>query len=107
MLDAMVEPGSVKFTSTLFTKVQYSSLATLRLDVPEAIAKEIRIATPGIRETTITPPPTDLAAGYVAWELVGDAPWLGERTVQLGWQLRLDGLEIGKRIKIDIPRLNP
>jgi hypothetical protein len=107
MLDAMVEPGSVKFTSTLFTKVQYSSLATLRLDVPEAIAKEIRIATPGIRETTITPPPTDLAAGYVAWELVGDSPWLGERTVQLGWQLRLDGLEIGKRIKIDIPRLNP
>ena len=107
MLDAMVEPGSVKFTSTLFTKVQYSSLATLRLDVPEAIAKEIRIATPGIRETTITPPPTDLAAGYVAWELVGDAPWLGERTVQLSWQLRLDSLEIGKRIKIDIPRLNP
>ncbi len=107
MLDAMVEPGSVKFTSTLFTKVQYSSLATLRIDVPEAIAKEIRIATPGIRETTIAPPPTDLAAGYVAWELVGDAPWLGERTVQLGWQLRLDGLEIGKRIKIDIPRLNP
>ena len=27
--------------------------------------------------------------------------------MQLGWQLRLDGLEIGKRIKIDIPRLNP
>jgi len=107
MLDALVEPASVKFTSTLFTKVQYSSLATLRLDVPEAIAKEIRIATPGIRETTITPPPTDLAAGYVAWELVGDTPWLGERTVQLGWHLRLEGLEIGKRIKIDIPRLNP
>ena len=107
MLDALVEPGSVKFTSTLFTKVQYSSVATLRLDIPEAIAKEIRIATPGIRETTITPSPTDLAAGYVAWELVGDTPWLGERTVQLGWQLRLDGLEIGRRIKIDIPRLNP
>ena len=107
MLDAMVEPGSVKFTSTLFTKVQYSSLATLRIDVPESIAKDNRISTPGVRETTITPPPADLAAGYVAWELVGDAPWLGERTVLLIWQLRLDGLEIGKRIQIDIPRLVP
>ncbi|HUP79940.1 MAG TPA: hypothetical protein VM260_15410, partial [Pirellula sp.] len=55
-------------------------------------------ATPGIRESTINPPPADLAAGYVAWELVGDTPWLGERTVQLGWQQRLDGLEIGKRV---------
>ncbi len=107
MLEAMVEPGSVKFTSTLFTKVQYSSLASLRLDVPEGLAKDIRIATPGIRETTINPPPADVATGYVAWELIGDTPWLGERTVQLSWQQRLDGLEIGKRVKIDIPRLVP
>ena len=107
MLDAMVEPGSVKFTSALFTKVQYSSLASIRLDVPEGLVREIRIATPGIRESTINPPPADLAAGYVAWELIGDTPWLGERTVQLGWQQRLDGLEIGKRVKIDIPRLIP
>jgi len=107
MLDAVVEPSSVKFTSTLFTKVQYSSLASLRLDVPEGLVREIRIATPGIRETTINPPPADVAAGYVAWELIGDTPWLGERTVQLSWQQRLDGLEIGKRVKIDIPRLVP
>ena len=107
MLESMVEPGSVKFTSTLFTKVQYSSLASLRLDVPEGLVREIRIATPGIRETTINPPPADVAAGYVAWELIGDTPWLGERTVQLSWQQRLDGLEIGKRVKIDIPRLVP
>ena len=107
MLEAMVEPGSVKFTSTLFTKVQYSSLASIRLDVPEGLVREIRIATPGIRESTINPPPTDLAAGYVAWELIGDTPWLGERTMQLGWQQRLDSLEIGKRVKIDIPRLIP
>ncbi len=103
----MVEPGSVQFTSTLFTKVQYSSLASLRLDVPESLAKEIRIATPGIRENTIIPPPTDLASGYVAWELVGDTPWLGERVVRLGWQQRVDGLDIGKRSKIDVPRLIP
>ena len=107
MLEAMVEPGSVKFTATLFTKVQYSSLASLRLDVPEALAKEIRILTPGVRESATNPPPTDVAAGYVAWDLVGDSPWLGERTVQLSWQQPLDGLEIGKRIPIDIPRLIP
>ena len=103
----MVEQGSVKFTSTLFTKVQYSSLASIRLDVPEGLVREIRIATPGIRESTINPPPADLAAGYVAWELIGEKPWLGERKVQLGWQQRLDGLEIGKRVKIVIPRLIP
>ncbi len=107
MLDAMVEPGSVKFTSTLFTKVQYSSLVSLRLDVPESLAREIRIATPGIRETIVNPPPADLEKGYIAWELIGDTPWLGERIVQLSWQQRLDGLEIGKRVKIDIPRLVP
>lgn len=107
MLDAMVEPGSVKFTSTLFTKVQYSSLVSLRLDVPESLAREIRMATPGIRETIVNPPPADLDKGYIAWELIGDTPWLGERTVQLSWQQRLDGLEIGKRVKIDIPRLVP
>ena len=107
MLDARVETGSVKFTSTLFTKVQYSSLVSLRLDVPELLAREIRIATPGIRETIVNPPPTDLNVGYIAWELIGDTPWLGERTVQLSWQQRLDGLEIGKRVKIDIPQLVP
>ena len=107
MLDAMVEPGAVKFTSTLFTKVQYSSLASLRIDVPESLSKEIRISTPGIRESTIAPPPADLSAGYVAWELFCDTPWLGERTVQLSWQQRLDGLEIGKKIKIEIPRIAP
>ncbi len=107
MLDAMVEPGTVKFTSTLFTKVQYSSLASLRIDVPESLSKEIRISTPGIRESTITPPPADLPAGYVAWELFGDTPWLSERTVQLSWQQRLDGLDIGKKIKIEIPRVIP
>lgn len=107
MLDAMVEPGTVKFNSTLFTKVQYSSLASLRIDVPESISKEIRISTPGIRETRIAPPPADLSVGYVAWELFGDTPWLGERVVQLSWQQKLDGLEIGKKIKVDIPRVIP
>jgi len=107
MFETIVEPGTVKFVSTLFTKVQYSSLASFRLDVPELLAKEIRIVTPGIRESTINPPPADLAAGYVAWELFGDTPWLGERTVQLGWQKQLEGLDIGKRVKIPIPRLIP
>lgn len=107
MLDAMVEPGSVKFTATLFTKVQFSSLVSLRLDVPETLAREIRMTTPGVRQAIVNPPPADLDVGYIAWELIGDTPWLGERTVQLSWQQRLDGLEIGKRVKIEIPRLVP
>lgn len=107
MFETMVEPGALKFNATFFTKVQYSSLASLRLDVPELLSKEIRILTPGIRESIISPPPADLVAGYVAWELVGDTPWLGERTFQLGWQKQLDGLEIGKRVKVPIPRLIP
>lgn len=107
LFETTVEPGALKFLATFFAKIQYSSLASLRLDIPESLAKEIRIVTPGIRESIITPPPADLAAGYVAWELVADTPWLGERTFQLGWQKQLDGLEIGKKVKVPIPRLIP
>jgi hypothetical protein len=105
LLQALVEPGSVKFTSTFFVKVQYSSIASIRIDVPEPLAREIRVESAGVREAVISPAPADLATGYVAWELVADTPWLGERTLQMAWVKRLDGLEIGKSVQIDVPRL--
>jgi len=107
LLHAMIEPGSVKFTSSLFTQVQYSSIPSIRIDVPELIARDIRVETAGIRERTINPTPPDVEPGYVAWELIADTPWIGERTVQLGWTARLSGLEIGKSVQIELPRLIP
>ncbi|MEQ1828552.1 MAG: hypothetical protein ABL921_21500, partial [Pirellula sp.] len=107
LMHALVEPGSIRFMSTLFTKVQYSSVSTLRIDVPETLIRDIRIETSGVRESAITPPPSDVGVGYVAWELSADTPWIGNRTVQLAWTKKLEGLEIGKRVEFDVPRLIP
>jgi hypothetical protein len=107
LLHSMVEQGSIKSTCTLFTDVRYSSVESIRIDLPESIAKDVRIETSGVRESTISPPPTDLAPGYVAWKLSSERPWLDERAVVLTWTKRLEGFEIGKTIPIDVPRIVP
>jgi hypothetical protein len=107
LVNVTVEPGTVQHKYMLDTQVQFSSVPNLRLDVPESIVKDLRVETPGIRQTTITPAPSDLSPGYAAWELTADAPWLGQRTVSLGMVKRIEGLDIGKVVAIAIPSLVP
>jgi hypothetical protein len=107
LLHASVEPGTVKFVSSLFTNVQFSSIRALRLDVPESLAKEIRVESQGVRESVLVPAPADLAPGYVAWELTSDTPWIGERTIQLTWSKKMEGLDVGKSVEMEVPRLIP
>ncbi len=104
-LHAFVDSGAIRYASTHFVRAQYSAITKWRLDVPQALAKEIRVESQGVRESVITPAPADLAEGYVAWELTSDVPWIGDREFRLTWQSKLDSLDIGKSTAIDVPVL--
>ncbi len=107
LLVARIEEGVVKYRATLLYDVRYSSVKALRLDVPSAVAPDLRIETAGFREKTIEPPPDDLAEGYVAWQITGEAELLGEGQIQLVWEDQLGKLEVGEPAEIEIPRLIP
>lgn len=104
-LHAFVDSGAIRYSSTHFIRSQYSAISKWRLDIPQELASEIRVEAPGIRESVITPAPADLREGYVAWELTADTPWVGDREVRLVWQTKIDSLEIGKSVNIEIPVL--
>ena len=78
LLVARVEEGVVKYDFTFFYNVLYSGVKSLRIDVPADVAAGLRVATPGIHEKTIEPPPADLAKGDVAWSLSGDSEFIGD-----------------------------
>ncbi len=61
LLVARVEEGVVKYDFTFFYNVLYSGVKSLRIDVPAEVADGLRVATPGVHEKTIDPPPADLA----------------------------------------------
>ena len=102
-----VEEGVVKYRATLLYDVRYSSVKSLRLDVPADAAADIRIETAGFREKAIEPAPEGLADGYIAWQISGEAELLGGGKIELVWEKQLDKLEVGKPIDIEIPRLVP
>lgn len=107
LLVARVEEGVVKYEDTLFYDVRYSGVKSLRLDIPTAVADRLRVATPGVREETIAPPPDGLEENYVAWRLSGDAEFLGKGKIKLTWESKIDNLDVGKSVELDIPRLIP
>jgi len=107
LLVARVEEGVAKYEDTLFYDVRYSGVKSLRLDVSEAAAAGLRVASPGVREETIAPPPDDLEEGRVAWRLSGDAEFFGRGQIKLTWETKIDKLEVGKPVELDVPRLIP
>lgn len=102
-----VEPGVVKYEAQFHCDVLYSGVKSLRIDVPSDVAPRLRNDTPGIRETVVAPPPDDLAEGWVAWSLAGEAELLGKFVIRLAWEQPLERLEVGAAAAIDIPRLAP
>ncbi|HZN36502.1 MAG TPA: hypothetical protein VFB80_21885 [Pirellulaceae bacterium] len=103
LLTAHVESGVVRYEATFFFDIKYSSVKTLRLDVPAAIAGDLRNQTPAIREQRIDPQPPDVAAGYVAWQLVGEGELLGSVTAKFTWEKKLGELPVGTAVAIDLP----
>ncbi len=102
-----IDSGIVRYESKIFYDIRYSGVKSLRLDVPTEIAADIRNTSSGIREAPIMPPPADVADGYVAWSLSGEAELVGAQVVTLTWERKLDQLEVGKSLQLSVPSLKP
>jgi hypothetical protein len=107
LLLARVDPGVVKYEATFYYDVRYSGVKSLRIDVPAELAAEIRNNTPGISEKLLDPQPDDVAKKDVAWSFSGERELLGPVEIHLTWQRRLDNLEVGKSVELDLPHLEP
>ncbi len=106
-LTARIEAGVVKYEATFYFDVQYSSVKTLRIDVPTALAADIRNVTPGIREKTLDPRPADAAEGFTPWSFTGDSEFLGAITLKLTWETKSKELEVGQSMDYKVPVLKP
>lgn len=108
LLIARIKPGDVDYEATFYYSIRYSSVKSLRLDVPQALASEIRNQTPAVaRDETLDPQPDDVPDGYEAWSLTGETEFLGDVTVKFHWNRKIDGLDIGKSTALDLPWLQP
>lgn len=103
LLSVHIESGVARYEATFFFDIKYSGVRTLRLDVPQAIAGELRNLTPALREQRIEPQPADVAADDVAWQLTGEGELLGNVTAKFSWEKKLGELPIGTAVAIDLP----
>ncbi|MCE9605147.1 MAG: hypothetical protein K8U03_09635 [Planctomycetia bacterium] len=107
LLTAKIEPGVVKYQASFHYDILYSAVRSLRIDIPEKIVGSVHNDTPGVRESVITPPPADLAAGYVAWSLAGESEFIGNFTLKLSWETPVEKLDVGSSVEIVVPHLMP
>ena len=107
LLVVRAKPGVVAYEATLNYDVKYSGVKSFRVDVSADLVGQIRNETRNVREQKIDPQPPDVAAKYVAWSLTGPTEFLGKGTIRLVWDQKLDKLEIGKTVQLDVPRLSP
>jgi hypothetical protein len=77
------------------------------VDVPADLVGQIRNESRDVREQKLDPQPKDVAEKYVAWSLTGPTEFLGKGAIKLVWDQKLDKLEVGKTVQLDVPRLMP
>lgn len=102
-----VDSGVVRFESLIVYDILYSGVSSLRLDVPAELVGQLRNETNNLRESTMTPAPADVAAGYVAWQITGQSEMIGRQLLRLTWERKLDELAIGKSVEVAVPHLQP
>lgn len=107
LLVARVEEGVVKYQFTFFYNILYSGVKSLRIDVPADTAGGLRVTTRGMSETTIAPPPADLAKDNVAWSISGESELLGDTQIELSWERKIEKLDVGKSVQLPVPYLKP
>jgi len=109
LLVARIDSGVVKYEATLFYEVLYSGVKSLRVDVPQDLAGELRVEPTTLRHEAIpaADKPQGLADGYVAWRLSGDTEFIGQVQVRLLWEKKIEKLDVGKSVDLAIPRLIP
>ncbi|HMP79266.1 MAG TPA: hypothetical protein PKD54_07430 [Pirellulaceae bacterium] len=102
-----VEPGLVRQTGELSCEVRFSPVKSLRIDIPNSIAGQVRIETPGWRTSRMEPQPDDIAAGYQAWTLQGGNELIGTHIVRITWDQPLAEVEVGESISVPIVGIAP
>ncbi len=102
-----VEEGVVRYECLIMVNVLYSGVKSLRVDVPADLAADIRNVSGGLRDAPMEPVPDDAAPGYVAWEFTADSELLGNHTIRLSWESKIDELEVGSSLTIAVPRIQP
>jgi len=105
-----IKSGVVEYEARFFYDIRYSSVKSLRLDVPAELASEIRNdSTTVVRDARLDPQPDDVADGYVAWSLTGEAELLGQVTIKFSWEKKIKELDIGGSMDEPerLPRLAP
>ncbi len=116
LLLARVEAGVIKYEATFFYEIRYSSVKSLRLDVPAALVtgKELRNLTPTVAsEAPLDPQPDDVPKdgpdATIALELTrkGESEFLGEVTIKFAWDKKIGDLPVGKPFEETVPVLQP
>lgn len=107
LLVARVEDGVVKYEATFFCNILYSGVKSLRIDVPTEVSGQLRNNTRAIREKVLDPQPAGVEKGYTAWSFSGETELIGNPRIELRWEKKLDKLDIGATVPLDIPRLKP
>lgn len=106
LLAVDVQPGVVKYEAIFHYVILYSSIRSLRIDLPEGIVADVRNRTTLFQESVMDPAPEDLAEGYVAWNLQADRELLGGIDLRLSWEQTIE-LPEGKSEQWSIPHLQP
>jgi hypothetical protein len=65
------------------------------VDVPATSESRIRVVGGTLNQQKIEPQPADVAAGFVAWRLVGASELLGQHSVQLTWDVAVPEIAVG------------
>jgi len=107
LLVITIQSGVVKYDARFFYDVRYSSVKSLRLDVPTPLVGELRNRSTNILQQTIEPQPEGIAAGYTAWNLTGENEFFGTHEVRYTWEQKIDELQLGASLDFDVPRLVP
>ncbi|MFM9115595.1 MAG: hypothetical protein ACKOU6_05480, partial [Planctomycetota bacterium] len=107
LLIARCDTGVVKYEARFVYDIRYSSVKSVRIDVPAELASKLHNETPAIREKVIEKPEPSPADGWVAWSFTGETELFGEREIRLSWEVPLEELAVGGSRSIDLPRLQP
>ena len=103
---ARVESGAVSYEARLTYDIRYNSVKTLRVDVPAALDRDIRMTTEGVTERTLTEA-EGLAEGYVARVYTRDREFAGQEQLTLKWERALANLDVGQDVDFGVPVLRP
>jgi len=103
LLTARIESGVVKYQATFFYTIRYSGVQSLRIDVPKALADQIRVTTTGVEKEL-----GEEADGLVPINLRRETEFgIGSPRIALVWEEKIEEIRIGKSAQLVIPRLVP